>query len=556
MMKKIFTFCALLVMFVTVAQVTNEKEPRSWSMDLNLNIQAEIMPAIDIASLEQEDELVDEGIPTKPYRFGEKIDVELDLFNSGRWTELQNGDRMWHLNIVSQGAKTINLMMDRYDLPAGAELYIYNDEHTDRIGPYTNAENQEDGILGTWIVYGDNIWLEYYEPSNVRGLGRVSIDQVIHGYRGFGKDEDNFLKLNESGACNVDVMCNPNQGSTNGVDWTTIRNNYRHAVARIIINGAGLCTGTLVNNVREDGTPYFLTADHCLGNTNDGAGASFNGSGWSFGFDWFTTTPDCATFANTTGPLNPTRVISGAVLRANRRTSDVALFELNQTPPASWDLYYAGWNNSTTASTAQLSMHHPSGDIMKLARNDQTVTTINAQNTGIICWRIADWDYGVTEGGSSGSCLIDPNGRIVGQLLGGFAACNGTVDNGTEDWYGKMDLSWNAGFNAATRLRDWLDPDNTGVTVYDGDFFSTLSSNDAISNINISVYPNPVQESFKVEISEKASYAIYTISGQVLMSGTLDAGTNTINMNEAANGVYFIKVDTDSASESIKLIKE
>jgi hypothetical protein len=24
------------------------------------------------------------------------------------------------------------------------------------------------------------------------------------------------------------------------------------------------CTGSLVNNVREDGTPYFLTANHCI----------------------------------------------------------------------------------------------------------------------------------------------------------------------------------------------------------------------------------------------------------------------------------------------------
>ena len=32
--------------------------------------------------------------------------------------------------------------------------------------------------------------------------------------------------------------------------------------------GFAVCTGALVNNTAENGTPYFLTANHCLGNPN------------------------------------------------------------------------------------------------------------------------------------------------------------------------------------------------------------------------------------------------------------------------------------------------
>lgn len=511
------------------AQVADSTLPKSWVNSLQIDIDREIMPSFNLDLLKKEDAINDVKQIRAPYRFAHKMSVDLNLFNSGTWTYLPNGDRIWTLNIVSEGARTLNFILDRYSLPKGAEFHIYNSNRTDVIGPYTHIENQEDGVLGTWIVYGDDVILEYYEPNEVRGVGRISIGEVAHGYRGFGDAENKFLKgLNDSGACNVDVMCDPNQGSNNGVDWTTIRDNYRHSVGVIIVNGSTSCTGTLMNNVREDGTPYFLTADHCLGNgTPDGIGSSFPSNNWAVGFDWFTNTPDCATFSNTTGASFPTRIISGMTLRANRGASDVALFELNQTPPASWDLYYAGWNNSSLPSTAQLGMHHPAGDIMKLSRNDTSVTSTTV--SGVFSWEVANWDYGVTEGGSSGSCLIDPEGRIVGQLLGGFAGCNGTVDNGQEDWYGRFDVSWDVGFNSARRLRDWLDPDSTNTVTLDGDYFSTLGQDYAI-DISIAVANNSSDCGTLIEplvtITNRGSQTITSFN---LMYSDPTAGSSVFN---------------------------
>lgn len=553
-MKKFYTLLLLVVAITATAQVSNQQEPPSWGLLLKSQPAPQIMPEFDLQDMIAQDQLQEQQDLKKPYRFGKKFQVAMDLFNSGQWTQLDNGDRIWRLNVVSVGARTMNFVLDQYSLPPGAQMYIYNNDHSDKIGPYTANENQEDGILGTWIVYGDNVWIEYYEPAAVTGLGRVSINEVVHGYRGFGTPEEQFLKLNESGACNVDVMCNPNQGASNGQDWTTIRDDYRHSVARIIINGSGLCTGTLVNNVREDGAPYFLTANHCLGSgVADGAGSSYNASGWSFGFDWFTNTPSCASFTNTAGPLNPSRVMSGATLRANRGATDVALFELNSTPPAAWNLYYAGWSRSSTPATSQLGMHHPSGDIMKLARNDQSVSPITV--SGIACWNVADWDYGVTEGGSSGSCLINQNGHIVGQLLGGGAACSGTNDNGQPDFYGRLDLSWTGAGTTPTRLSSWLDPDNTGAITYDGDYFNTLGVS-SVDGFTYSVYPNPSSDVFYFDIDQDATYQVFNLSGQLIKSGALIAQDARINMSTSADGVYFVQLTTAANQTTIKLIKE
>jgi len=80
-------------------------------------------------------------------------------------------------------------------------------------------------------------------------------------------------------------------------------------------------------------------------------------------------------------------------------------------------------------------------------------------------WRITSWSDGTTtEGGSSGSPIFDPTGHIVGQLHGGYAACGNT----SSDWYGKLGVSWNGGGSSSNRLKDWLDPSNSGVTVLEG----------------------------------------------------------------------------------------
>jgi hypothetical protein len=88
--------------------------------------------------------------------------------------------------------------------------------------------------------------------------------------------------------------------------------------------------------------------------------------------------------------------------------------------------------------------------------------------SGAQTWDVQQWDDGITEPGSSGSPLFDQNHRIIGQLFGGGSACSGSYENGQGDSYGRFGVSWDAGASPSARLKEWLDPGNTGALIIDG----------------------------------------------------------------------------------------
>jgi hypothetical protein len=177
----------------------------------------------------------------------------------------------------------------------------------------------------------------------------------------------------------------------------------------------------------------------------------------------------CATTSNSeSGPTNLT--ISGGTLRARSTNADFCLVEINSEIPSDWNRVFAGWDRTDNFPDFTVGIHHPSGDVMKVCRDDDAPT--KEVNAGAQTWEITGgggqgWELGVTEPGSSGSPLFDDQGRIIGQLYGGAAACSGTNDNNAFDYYGRFGVSWDTGSSAATRLEDWLDPAGTNPTTID-----------------------------------------------------------------------------------------
>lgn len=396
------------------------------------------MPVVDAAALMDEDaQRTAEGIKG-PYRFGFNHATDLSLENSGTWHDLPNGDRVWRLAIECPDAYSINFEFHDYVIPEGAQVFVYNDMD-DVLGAFTAESNGGYTTMGVGQLAGERITIEYVEPLAVRGQGRLQVGQVTHAYR----DILNASKgLGDSGACNNNVIC------PEGDPW---RDQIR-SVAIITVGGSGQCTGTLINNCAEDGTPFFLTANHCLpGNQNI--------NNWVYRFNW--ESPVCG--ANQNGPT--TQTLSGSTLLANNAGTDMALIRINTNPPASYNVYYSGWDRTSTASTSNVGIHHPSGDIKKITFDNQAATQANFG--GAQCWRIATWEDGTTEPGSSGSGLWNQNKRLIGQLYGGQASCSNNVN----DYYGRFDLSYpliQTHLGSCGNTLDGYDPNNSTSYQYDG----------------------------------------------------------------------------------------
>ena len=394
MKMKSLTFGILTITFfafsASYAQISAGGRPYSFSNSLPKSIEVKNMPKVDTERLLREDEAASED---EPYRFGYGFDVSFNLDNSGTWHELPDGERIWRLQIKSQGAYSINLIYNKFWLPDGARFFIYNLEKSMVIGAFTSRNNKPHGKFATGLVKGDEIILEYHEPANITRSGEISISKVIHGYRNLfhpGNSLKKILDFGDSEYCNNNVYCPKAEPWEDEV----------HSVGMIVLaNGTRLCTGSLLNNVKENYAPYFLTANHCLeGDVNT----------WIIWFNY-----ESSTCENPS--VDPTaQTLSGASLKANNSASDFALLMFDETPPLDYNVYYNGWSNINTPPSSSVCIHHPSGDIKKISYEDNQAVSVTWPGTpNNSHWEVR-FDDGTVEHGSSGSPLIDQNHRVVG----------------------------------------------------------------------------------------------------------------------------------------------
>lgn len=219
-------------------------------------VQAVAFTDVD-AALVEDNQRQAEGLPP---RFALPEKASLSPENSGSWMRVDKNHDLWRLMIDAPGAVSLNLGFDRFELPKGARLSLYPFDYQGLDDPrgvrvFDASDNRADGILWTPMVQTDQMVVELLLPSEYADDYRLEIGTINKGYRYFGPDSPD-----KQGSCNIDVVC------PEGDDWWSEIN----SVGVYTVNGTWYCTGALINNTAEDGTPYFLTADHCgISTSND-----------------------------------------------------------------------------------------------------------------------------------------------------------------------------------------------------------------------------------------------------------------------------------------------
>ncbi len=510
--------------------------------------------APDFDRILKEDAVTDaQGLPP---RFGETIPVELSLANAGTWTYTNDGKSIWRLGIRAEGALAIGLYFKDFKLPQNARLFIYSPDHQQILGAYSYKNNRESGLFGTELIDGDYCIIELDVSGDEQQIEPFTIREVLYAYRYAG---DDLKSSNGSDFCEVNVNCSPE-----GDNWQ----DPKRGVVRIqvkVSTSSYWCTGSLVNNTAFDKTPYILTADHCAYQLGGYATAD-DLEDWTFYFHYE------GLFCESTNPVPGSFSMQGATKIAqggNRGStgSDFYLVRLISPLPGGASVYFNGWSAAGIPEENGVTVHHPDGDIKKISTYTTPLVSSSWAGNGLdshwkVIWTETLNGWGVTEGGSSGSPLFDAEGRIIGTLTGGLAACEsiGSVGPDKPDYYGKFAYHWESnGSSDTAQLKPWLDPGNTGVIFLNG-MSTGIGEHQQSDKSHVKIFPNPSDVQINLEFTTFApsdvQVTIYNLMGKLVLASDikLSVGAVPLDVKRLTPGSYFLRVQNNQYTETHKIL--
>jgi hypothetical protein len=75
------------------------------------------------------------------------------------------------------------------------------------------------------------------------------------------------------------------------------------------------------------------------------------------------------------------------------------------------------------------------------------------------------------------------------------------------------------------------------------------------AKLNVSVYPNPTTGLVTLDLNATTQVTVTNALGQVILTETVLAGKQTINLKNQNNGLYFMNLNQDGKQQTIKVIK-
>ncbi|MGB0931590.1 MAG: proprotein convertase P-domain-containing protein, partial [Chitinophagales bacterium] len=438
-----FTLCflAIFLCFYSYAQTNQQLAKTATPLS---DVERITLPKVNNKFLKKKELAARAVTKSRAIQFAEPIEVSITPQTHGTWENLKKGDAVWRLKLHSANALSLNLGFHQFFLPKNSRFFVYTPDYKKVLGPFTASDNDLHKQLWTPIIEGDEVVLELQiAPENISELA-LELGTVNHDFMGFGQ------KL-LSGSCNLDVICS----APDGFPRVDEHRDIIRSAAVYSIGGSLACSGALINNARNDCTPYFLTADHCGVRSNNAASVVVY---WNF--ENSVCRQPNSPESGGAGDGSLADFNTGSDLKATYQPTDFTLIELDDPVSETAEAFFAGWNKEADLPDGAIGIHHPNTDEKRISFENDPCTLGNfggtTPETHVV---VNDWDTGTTEPGSSGSPLFNLQGQIIGQLSGGGAACG----NDLSDEYGWIHKSWEGGGSPQTRLKDWLDPDGVGI---------------------------------------------------------------------------------------------
>lgn len=272
-----------------------------------------------------------------------------------QWQTLPSGQQVAALQWLAADAYGLRLGLEFAALPAMAVFRVYASPEASISYEVTGAAllerlvvNGQTGTRTWWTPdVGPTPVLEILLPSAVATSSlqwaMPQLSQIVvapsEAEQTKAADVAVLSEKRLSNGCQQDVNCQ------------TALLDQRDAIIRMVYVSQARtfqCTGTLLNNPREDLTPYVLTAAHCV---RDQATAS------TLQTSWFYYSQSCNSLQLFAGHAER---YSAARWLATSIGNDMTLLQLDEAPPAG--ALFAGWDASTQALGVPVAgLHHPRG---------------------------------------------------------------------------------------------------------------------------------------------------------------------------------------------------
>ena len=338
----------------------------------------------------------------------------------------------WGTSFRVDSAERLRLHLEDVQLPEGTTLWVYG-----RAGEATAFDAAlVDDQKGLWTpsVNGDTVYLELEVPSGARSEASFRVREVLElsalpHVRPRGDDAPTCLAgqdVNCQGAGEFSVVAQASR-AIGYLEFTTAQ-------------GGGVCSGALITDQQQSGTPYFLTANHCISTQSEASSLQTY-----FDYKYLSCVSSQVDFL---APVN------GSTLLVTSTTSDVTLVRLPSMPA---NRVLLGWNAEASAVPNGTALHrisHPFPDGNQLSE-PQTYSRTTVTSGGPTCSNRPRSNFvysnespsgeGGVYGGSSGSAIMLGNGQIVGQLLG---SCGPDPAAGCDRRNNTLDGAFSVSFNS------------------------------------------------------------------------------------------------------------
>ncbi|WP_299162619.1 trypsin-like peptidase domain-containing protein [uncultured Tenacibaculum sp.] len=336
----------------------------------------------------------------KAFKIGDEFDSDIKITKTyqkfkKKSTNQEKTDLVYKKEFYSKNSSYIKLYFKNFDLAPGDYLEIIGAKSKESLiyaGKGKIVDNNMTTISNFWskVLFDDKIEVRLYSSGNVGKHNGFEITKVAYGFT-----PEKLIKAVEQQE-GKSICSSDNKERIACYSGTEMYEKAK-AVCRLIINGSSSCTGWLLGS-----EGHLMTNNHCIGSASDAQNTDF-----IFNYQ----------YQGCTGSTSATQnvVASSATFVKTSSSLDYTLVKLPTNPTSTYG--YLSISPTVSAVGDRIYIpQHPGGRRKEISVNTDTgfseVSCVGScGNAGGAGKRINY--YADTEGGSSGSPVIDYNTNFV-----------------------------------------------------------------------------------------------------------------------------------------------